>query len=98
MMKIFRFVAVALALSATPLAAHDMWIEPTSFIPDAGKVIGLRLRVGQDFLGDPIPRDAALIDQFISVDSTDRKPVYGHEGGDPAGLVRKADPGLLVLG
>jgi len=97
-MKIFRFVAVALALSAAPLAAHDMWIEPTSFIPDAGKVIGLRLRVGQDFLGDPIPRDPALIDQFISVGSTGRKPVYGHDGGDPAGLVREADPGLLVVG
>ena len=97
-MKIFRFIAVAMALSGPPLAAHDMWIEPTSFIPDPGKVIGLRLRVGQDFLGDPIPRDPALIDQFISVDSSGRKPVYGHEGGDPAGLVREADPGLLVLG
>jgi len=97
-MKIFRFIAVAMALSGPPLAAHDMWIEPTSFIPDPGKVIGLRLRVGQDFLGDPIPRDPALIDQFISVDSSGRKAVYGHDGGDPAGLVLKADPGLLVLG
>lgn len=97
-MKIVRFVALALALSAAPLAAHDMWIEPTSFIPEAGKIIGLRLRVGQDFLGDPIPRDPELIDQFISVDSTGRKPVYGRDGADPAGLVRVADPGLLILG
>ncbi|PYS27164.1 MAG: hypothetical protein DMG11_17335, partial [Acidobacteria bacterium] len=53
-------LAAALALSAAPLAAHDMWIEPTSFIPDAGKIVGVRLRVGQDFLGDPLPRDPAL--------------------------------------
>jgi hypothetical protein len=75
-----------------------MWIEPTSFLPEAGKIIGLRLRVGQDFLGDPIPRDPALIDQFISVDSTGRKPVYGRDGADPAGLMRVTEPGLLILG
>ena len=91
-------VAVALALSVTPLCAHDMWIEPTSFLPDAGKIIGVRLRVGQDFLGDPIPRDPALIEHFISIDSTGRKPVYGRDGADPAGLVRVAEPGALILG
>jgi hypothetical protein len=75
-----------------------MWIEPTAFRPDAGKIIGVRLRVGQDLLGDPIPRDPALINQFISVDSTGRKPVIGRDGSDPAGLVRVAEPGMMVLG
>ena len=97
-MTIVRFVALALVLSAAPLAAHDMWIEPSSFIPVAGQVVGLRLRVGQDFLGDPIPRDPELIDQFVSVDSSGRKPVYGRDGADPAGLMRITDPGLVVLG
>src|SRR5947208_1726409 len=72
-----------LILSSASLAAHDMWIEPTAFLPDAGKIIGVRLRVGQDLLGDPIPRDPALIEQFITVDSTGRKPVVGHDGADP---------------
>ena len=75
-----------------------MWIEPTSFLPDAGGVVGLRLRVGQDFLGDPIPRDPALIDQFISVDSNGRKPVYGHDGADPPGLRWPREPGLVIIG
>jgi uncharacterized GH25 family protein len=97
-MKIIRFVAAALILSCVPLAAHDMWIEPSSFMPDAGKIIGVRLRVGQDFLGDPLPRDPALIEQFVSVDSSGRKPVYGRDGADPAGLVRVAERGLLILG
>src|SRR2546427_8547102 len=98
-MKFVRlFVIVLLTLSAVPLAAHDMWIEPTSFLPDAGTVIGLRLRVGQDFLGDPLPRDPALIDQFISIDSTGRKPVYGRDGADPAGLIHVAETGLLIIG
>jgi len=97
-MRIIRFFAAALVLSAAPLAAHDMWIEPSSFLADVGKIIGLRLRVGQDFLGDPLPRDPELIEQFISVDSTGRKPVYGRDGADPAGLVRAVKPGLLIIG
>jgi uncharacterized GH25 family protein len=91
-------VVAGLVLSVASLAAHDMWIEPTDFLPDAGKVIGVRLRIGQDFLGDPLPRDPALIEQFISIDSTGRKPVYGRDGADPAGLMRVTEPGLLILG
>ena len=31
-------------------------------------MIGVKLRVGVDLLGDPVPRDPALIDRFIAVD------------------------------
>jgi uncharacterized GH25 family protein len=91
-------IVAAILLSSASLAAHDMWIEPTAFAPEIGKIIGARLRVGQDFLGDPIPRDPNLINQFISVDATGRKPVIGRDGMDPAGLVRIGEPGLLILG
>src|SRR5437773_6377068 len=96
-MNIHRFIATLL-MSAAPLAAHDMWIEPTSFLGDTGKLIGLRLRIGQHFFGDPLPRDPALIDQFISIDSTGRKPVYSRDGADPAGLIHVAETGLRIIG
>ena len=96
-MRLVYFLTLAIAFTA-PLAAHDMWIEPTSFHPETGNILGVRLRVGQDFLGDPIPRDPALIEQFVSLDSTGRKPLYGRDGADPAGLVRIAEPGLMILG
>jgi uncharacterized GH25 family protein len=80
------------------LVAHDMWIEPTTFSPEPGGIVGIKLRVGQDLLGDPIPRNPALIDQFIVNDAAGRKPVAGREGVDPAGLVRVAAPGLLAIG
>jgi uncharacterized GH25 family protein len=91
-------VAMVLVLRTAMLSAHDMWIEPTAFLPDAGKIIGLRLRVGQDFLGDPLPHNSALIDQFVSLDASGRKPVVGREGADPAGLIRVADSGLVIIG
>jgi len=91
-------VVAAILLSCASLSAHDMWIEPTAFAPEVGKIIGARLRVGQDFLGDPIPRNPDLINQFISVDATGRKPVIGRDGADPAGLLRIAEPGLVILG
>jgi len=89
---------VAIALSSSLLFAHDMWIEPTTFSPEPGQLVGVRLRVGQDLLGDPLPRDASLINQFIFEDAAGRKPVVGRDGADPAGFLRAAMPGLLVIG
>lgn len=91
-------LALAAALSAAPLSAHDLWIEPTTFSPHLGETVGVRLRVGQDFLGDPLPRSAALIDQFVVEDADGRTPVVGRNGADPAGLLRVSAPGLLVIG
>ena len=87
-----------LELSAVSLFAHDMWIEPTTFFPAAGQIVGARLRVGQNLLGDPLPRDPALIKDFIFLDAEGRKPLVGRDGADPAGFLRVASPGLLVVG
>src|SRR5207247_1468579 len=91
-------VVAAIGLSPAPLFAHDMWIEPTTFAPEPGQIVGVRLRVGQDLLGDPLPRDPALVNQFVVEDAAGRKPVVGRDGADPAGFVRAAVPGLLVIG
>ena len=96
--RLAMLVVAAIALSRAPLSAHDMWIEPTTFSPESGEIVGVRLRVGQDLLGDPLPRDPALINQFVVEDATGRKPVVGRDGADPAGFVRVATPGLLVIG
>jgi uncharacterized GH25 family protein len=91
-------VLAAGALSSAPLFAHDLWIEPTTFSPDVGKIVGVRLRVGQDLLGDPVPRDPALVNQLIYEDGSGRKPLIGRNGSDPAGFLRVQEPGLLVIG
>lgn len=75
-----------------------MWIEPSSFFPEAGQGLAVKLRVGQDLLGDPLPRDPALIRRFIIDDGSGPRPIPGRTGGNPAGLLRVTAPGLLVLG
>jgi uncharacterized GH25 family protein len=87
-----------LTVGSSRLLAHDMWMEPTTFSPPAGQIVGVKLRVGQDLLGDPLPRSSALINQFVVVDGEGRKPVVGRDGSDPAGFVRAAVPGVLIVG
>src|SRR5437773_6231209 len=91
-------VAAAIALSRAPVFAHEVWIEPTIFSPESGEIVGVKLRVGQDLLGDPLARDSALVNQFIVEDAAGRKPVVGRDGADPAGFLRVAMPGLVVIG
>ena len=93
---LIAFVLTA-ALSATPAVAHDLWMEATTFRPEPGAVVGVRLRVGDHLQGEPVPRDPALLKQFFIVDSARRAPVVGRDGADPAGLFRAA-PGLQIVG
>jgi hypothetical protein len=45
-----------------------------------------------------LPLDPALVNQFVVEDVTGRRPVVRRDGADPAGLVRVATAGLLVIG
>ena len=96
--KVAALLMAAVVLSGPSLFAHDMWIDPTTFFPEPGIMVGLRLRIGEGLVGDPLPRNPALINQFVFEDETGRKPVVGRDGADPAGFVRVATPGLLVVG
>jgi len=91
-------IALIIGLVRVPLFAHDMWIEPMTFSPQTGEIVGVKLRVGQDLLGDPLPRNSELINQFVVDDSEGLKPLVGRDGSDPAGFLRVPAPGLLVIG
>jgi uncharacterized GH25 family protein len=89
--------ALVLFLLAAPLAAHDFWIEPTSFRPEVGTTVGFALRFGEGFRGEPVPRDPRSIEKFVLVSRAGEKPVEGITGRDPAGVVRIAERGWLVV-
>ena len=99
-MRAHRLLAVAALIlgAAPPLFAHDLWIEPTSFQPSPGQVVGVRLKVGMNLSGDPVPRVPELVNRFVVASAFDRKAVSGRSGGDPAGVLRVDGAGLRVIG
>jgi uncharacterized GH25 family protein len=78
----------AALLVAGDLRAHDFWIEPSTFHPAPGATVAVGLRVGQNFVGDPVPRSSRLIDQFVVRQDGDDEAIVGIENIDPAGWFR----------
>lgn len=91
---------LAIGLFAFPVivSAHDFWIEPSTFRPARGSEVEVRLRVGQHYLGDTIPRkrsaDLVMFDAHTSKRTT---AVFGSEGEDPAGVIGVTDEGLILV-
>jgi uncharacterized GH25 family protein len=90
--------AVAMFFVAARLLAHDFWIEPTTFRPKVGATVGIALRVGEGFRGDPVPRTPDRIVRFVLVSASGEAPVEGVPGDDPAGVARVSEPGLQLVG
>jgi uncharacterized GH25 family protein len=93
-----RFLlAVLLALAAPAARAHDFWIDPSSFHPAPGQRVLVRLRVGQHFRGDAVPRDPSLLQRFSVVSKSGETPVPGVPGAEPAGFATLTAPGLSLI-
>lgn len=85
---------LGLLLTGPALRAHDFWIEPSSFRPQPGARVAVRLRVGEHLQGDPVPRDPRRIERFAVVGPAGKKEAVGIAGADPAGWISPAEPGL----
>ena len=85
------------SLSAPALLAHNFWIEPSTFTPAPGQRLAVRLRVGQELQGDPVPRDPSLIKRFVAVGPSGETPVPGVPNTEPAGFVAFPAPGLYTI-
>ncbi len=96
----FRILFIAcLALThMAPMAfAHDLWIEASPRRAAQGMPIKLRLWVGQDFKGEPLPRNESLIQKFSLVGPEGERSVIGQDGSDPAGFVKAESQGLHTV-
>jgi len=92
------FAAAVTLLTCSVAAAHDFWIEPSTFRPATGRNFSASLLVGQNFAGDPIARSRELIESFTVRDASGERPVNGFEGQDPAGILRLDAPGVAIIG
>ncbi|HEX4966482.1 MAG TPA: DUF4198 domain-containing protein [Thermoanaerobaculia bacterium] len=91
-------LAVQLALLAAPaVRAHDFWIEPSAFRPAIAQRVAVRLRVGQEFRGDPVPRDPNLLKRFVLVGPKGETPIAGVPNTEPAGFLSVPSPGLYTI-
>jgi Domain of unknown function (DUF4198) len=88
---------VLLALACRPASAHDFWIEPTVFTPAPAQSVGLRLRVGENLVGEPVALSPRFVKHFVIDDMQQRRPVVVRTGADPAGVFRATQPGLQVV-
>ena len=95
--RLLLFVALA-SLCARPIRAHDFWIEPSAYRVDKGAALGVGLRVGEGYRGDPVARNPAKIRRFVLVGPAGEQPIAGDDGQDPAGRAELRKPGLFVIG
>lgn len=91
-----RVVLLSLLVARAALA-HDFWIEPSTFRPQAGELVTVGLRVGQQFVGDAVARDSQLIERFTFADAGGERPIGGIEGRDPAGYLRLEQQQAAVI-
>ena len=92
------FLVFASALVSAPaLRAHDLWIEPSSFRPVESQLFAVRLRVGEAFRGEAVPRDEKRIERFVAVGPGGEIFLNGTDGTDPAGFAVLPTPGTWVL-
>jgi uncharacterized GH25 family protein len=100
-MRCFQQLGAVLLLGtlATPaLLAHNFWIEPTAFTPAPGQRVAVRLRVGQELQGDPVPRDPSLMKRFVTVGPSGAEvAVPGVPNTEPAGFLALQAPGLYTI-
>jgi hypothetical protein len=94
--RLLRCISAALLLAAAPLRAHDFWIEALPFRPDAPAALPLRLRVGEHFAGDALPRYGPWIRRFVLLGPGGEAAVSGRDGAEPAGTGRIGAPGLYT--
>jgi len=89
---------LSVGLDTRPAQAHDFWIEPDSFYPQAGARVALRLYVGQNFKGDTTPYIPELIERYVVADERGERRVTGVAGDDPAGVITLNGPDPAVIG
>jgi len=93
-------LVAALLLLARPAAAHDFWIEPSSYDPAPDERVAVRLMVGEAGEAQPVRREDARIVRFALLGPAGgeaEQPILGLNGHDPAGWIRPAAAGPRVI-
>lgn len=88
---------VGAMLAASPVAAHEFWIEPHDFTIAQDGRIQADLRVGQDFKGDAFPYIPSRFAAFRRHDRLGEADVEGVTGDLPALNLKPRAEGLSIF-
>jgi hypothetical protein len=89
-------VFAALAFAAPGAGAHEFWIMPDDFTPDAGGLVRVQLFHGERFAGDVVARSTPMIARFELLASGEGAEVRGmHEAS--VSFVRAETPGIGTI-
>lgn len=92
-----RFVTlVFIGCAAVKTAAHDFWLEPSTFHPADARAVAIRLMVGDHGRGEPVKRNNRRIDRFVVRDADGEKDIPGRQGSDPAGYLDSVSGTAMV--
>lgn len=83
--------------AAGPVAAHDFWLEPSTYRGEPGRPLTLSFREGHGE-GEPLPRNARRLVRFTLHGPGGSADVPGVDGVHPAGLLPSLEEGLYVAG
>jgi uncharacterized GH25 family protein len=97
--KWLLLVAAGLVLMqmAVPVAAHEFWLDPSTYRPKVGEPVAISIRIGQYFKGTSFPFLREEFRRFVAVDARGETPVKGVDGDDPAVIMTFPRPGLVIL-
>jgi uncharacterized GH25 family protein len=90
-------LTAALFLAAAAADAHDFWIEPSTFHPLPGTSVAVVLYVGQNFIGDEVPRYSGAIATFALRQAGSKEDIEGADNRSPAGFLRADGRSTAIL-
>jgi primary-amine oxidase len=88
---------VWLALTNTPVAAHEFWVAPNAYRVQPGDEVTGTLRVGQKMRGSDYPYLSHKFKTFRVTTADGAEDLAGIEGDSPALSYRADQPGLHVI-
>lgn len=92
-------LAAVLSPAASPVEAHDLWLVPSSFHPEPGSEVSVRIVVGhgpED--GEPLTPRPEWIERFVLGGPGGVTPVTALPGADPPGRAEVGEAGLYAVG
>lgn len=89
----------ALGAASPPLQAHDLWLVPSSFYPEPGSEVSVRILVGHGpGDGEPLTPRPEWIERFVLAEPAGATPVTALPGADPPSRAAVGEPGLYAFG